>query len=176
MLFHVDVGYPHQMFNKHECSRPPADHQSPVSNRAGSNARESRRSPSLSFFTLSISRHVLRPVHARAPFRFVDVSSAARNPMRHERHRRRGAGPGGERAGETGEDVFQTGRVQAGKPGGSPRTRFLRIYFEIIVMELLSLSNYYHYHYLNYYHYSNHSRSRCTNSPLNILIFRQNLA
>jgi len=53
--------------------------------------------------------------------RFVGVPSSTRNSLCHERHRHRGAGPGGERTGETGEDVFQTGRVQAGKPGDVER-------------------------------------------------------
>lgn len=67
-------------------------------------------------------------MRVRAPLRSAGVSSAARNPLRiQERHRRRGTDPRGERAGEAGEDVLQTGRVQAGKLGRFGSRNYFKI-------------------------------------------------
>lgn len=107
----------------------PADHhQSSVSNRAGSSARARSIFISLlrSLIFFDLARDVLRSVRVRVPLRSAgDLPSAARNPLRiRERHRHRRTDPRGERAGEAGEDVLQTGRVQAGKLPG--RTRLPR--------------------------------------------------
>jgi len=47
---------------------------------------------------------------------FAGSSSAARKSLRRKCHRCRGTNAGGKRVGEAGENVLQTGRVQAGKP------------------------------------------------------------
>lgn len=110
MLFYVDVGYPHQVLDKHRVLGQL------ITSRLFRIVRDQTREladlyPPSFFFP--ILRDVLRPVRARVSLQFVGVPSAARNPLRHERHREHR----GERPGETGEDVLQTGRVQAGKPG-----------------------------------------------------------
>ena len=84
-------------------------------------------------------------MRACIPLRFVGVPSATRNSLYHERHQYRGADPGGERTGETGEDVLQTGRVQAGKPGDVERwSQFLKVIPKLLLLfKFLILLNYY---------------------------------
>lgn len=71
--------------------------------------RTCNKSSPISQFLLRSRRDVLRSVPARAP----SLSVGARMSLCRKRHRKqcRGTDAGGKRAGETGENVFQTGRV-----------------------------------------------------------------
>lgn len=108
MLFYVDVEYPHQVLNKYQVPGQliTTSHLFRIARN-----RTCKLVDFYFFIFFFISHDVLRSVRARVPLRSANVSSVARNLWIHERHRRRGTDPGGERTGETGEDVLQTGRV-----------------------------------------------------------------